>query len=87
MNSRHTWLEVNMAAIRSNFAKMSDRIRPCRILAVLKNDAYGLGALPIARALKQEGDAFQCGGRLHCRKHSCSHPQTARLRTRIIPHP
>ncbi|NLE66041.1 MAG: alanine racemase [Lentisphaerae bacterium] len=55
MDSRHTWLEVNMAAIRSNFAKMSGRIRPCRILAVLKNDAYGLGALPIARALKQEG--------------------------------
>ena len=55
MKNRHSWLEVNISAIRSNFLRMSDRIRPCRIMAILKNNAYGLGALPIARALKQAG--------------------------------
>ena len=55
MKSQRVWLEVNIDSIRSNFLKMSERVKPCRIMAVLKANAYELGAIPIASALKQAG--------------------------------
>jgi alanine racemase len=48
-------LEVDLKAIRRNFARIRKTVRPARVLAVLKADAYGLGALPVAEALVRGG--------------------------------
>ena len=61
MNSKtgikdRTWLDVNLTAICENYVEVRTNLKPsCRIMAVLKANAYGLGALPIARALESAG--------------------------------
>lgn len=44
------WAVVNLAAVVSN-ARTVSRIAGARLLPMLKANAYGLGAVPIARAL------------------------------------
>jgi len=45
------WLEIDLSAIRRNLAAVGGLIgEGCRILAVIKSEAYGHGALPVARA-------------------------------------
>jgi len=52
-------LKVDLGAIRANYRFLRDRAAPARTGAVVKADAYGLGALPVAAALRREGcDAF-----------------------------
>jgi len=50
---RHrVWADVDLAALRRNLARVGERLGPGgRVLAVLKADAYGHGAVPVARAL------------------------------------
>jgi alanine racemase len=48
-------LEVDLKAIRRNFGRIRKSVHPCRIMAVLKADAYGLGAVPVAEALVAAG--------------------------------
>ena len=48
-------LEVDLKAIRSNFARIRKSVKPARVMAVLKADAYGLGAVPVAEALVAAG--------------------------------
>lgn len=55
MKSHRVWMEVDVGRICSNFKKMSEHVKPSRVLTVLKANACGLGALPIARALKKAG--------------------------------
>ena len=51
-----TWLEVDLDVIAENYAAIQTEIGPaCGQMAVLKGDAYGLGAVPIARRLEQLG--------------------------------
>jgi len=54
----HTWAEIDMDALTGNF----QTIRECcsqKIYAVIKADAYGHGAVPVARALDAQGaDGF-----------------------------
>lgn len=46
------WAEIDTAALRRNLARIVHRIGPnSRVLAVVKADAYGHGAVPVARAL------------------------------------
>lgn len=57
---RHTWYEIDLQAIRHNYrqlrAQLPDRVK---IFVCLKRNAYGCGAGPVAKALKQEGaDGF-----------------------------
>lgn len=47
-----TWIEVNLGAIVANARTVSARARGARLLPMVKADGYGLGALPIARALE-----------------------------------
>ncbi len=54
-----TIVEIDLSAIRSNFAVVKKRVAPeCKILAVVKADAYGHGAVEVARLLVSEGAAF-----------------------------
>lgn len=46
---------VDLAAVRRNYRAVSLHARPARAAAVLKADAYGLGAAPVARALYRSG--------------------------------
>lgn len=46
---------VDLAAVRANYATIAAAVAPARVGAVLKADAYGLGAGPIARALDDAG--------------------------------
>lgn len=46
------WADVDLDAMRRNFARIVERVSPARVMAVLKADAYGLGAVPVARALE-----------------------------------
>lgn len=51
------WLEIDMGLLKDNFRKIQAAVKPCSVLAVLKANAYGLGVLPIATALREAGAA------------------------------
>jgi alanine racemase len=53
---RPVWAEVSLQAIAGNLQVIRRHIGPKpEILAVVKSNAYGLGAVPIARALQKAG--------------------------------
>jgi len=54
---RRAWVEIDLQALKRNFQRLSERVAPARILAVVKADAYGHGAVAVARALEPEGVA------------------------------
>lgn len=50
------WAEIDRAALRHNLAVLRGLLPPdCRIMAVVKADAYGHGALPVARVCAEAG--------------------------------
>ena len=50
------WIDIDLDAIISNYQEVSARLQPgCRCMAVVKADAYGLGAVPVAQALEKAG--------------------------------
>jgi len=55
--ARPTCAHVDLRAIRANFALARERAGGREVIAVIKADAYGHGALPVARALLQAGCA------------------------------
>jgi alanine racemase len=46
---------VDIDAVVANYRLLADRVRPAKVAGVVKADAYGLGAIPIARALARAG--------------------------------
>lgn len=50
-------LEIDLDELRGNFKKIAAAVSPCGVIAVLKANAYGLGATPVGRALKDSGAA------------------------------
>jgi alanine racemase len=48
-------LTIDLEAIRANYTLLCERLAPKPCAAVVKADAYGLGAIPVARALAQAG--------------------------------
>ena len=46
---------VNLAAVRENYRVVARHVGPARAAAVVKADAYGLGAAPVARTLYKSG--------------------------------
>ncbi|MDQ1347343.1 MAG: Alanine racemase [Acidobacteriota bacterium] len=52
---RRAWVESDLQALRRNFRRLAARVEPAKILAVVKADAYGHGAVAVARALELEG--------------------------------
>ena len=49
------WLDIDLEMLRENHRHIGAAVAPARIMAVLKADAYGLGCLPIGRALAAAG--------------------------------
>jgi alanine racemase len=55
-NGRPVWAEISLKAIRHNLQVIRKHVGPKRkILAVVKSNGYGLGAVPIAKALDKAG--------------------------------
>jgi alanine racemase len=54
-NTRPTWAEVDLAALRYNYRALAAHVAPRAVCAVVKCDAYGHGAVECARALEAEG--------------------------------
>jgi alanine racemase len=50
-----TWAEIDLEALRRNLAWIRGRAGRRRVIAVVKANAYGHGALPVARALVEAG--------------------------------
>ena len=48
------WVEISLGKMRRNLGRIRDAVAPCGVIAVLKANAYGLGVLPIAKALARE---------------------------------
>ena len=59
-DTRWAWVEVSRSAIRHNTREYKRRLaRGVRLMCVVKADAYGHGAVPVAQCLEREGiDAF-----------------------------
>ena len=56
VNTRPTWAEIDLAALRHNYRTLASHVAPkASICAVVKCDAYGHGALECALALEAEG--------------------------------
>jgi alanine racemase len=53
---RPTWAEIDLDALASNFQTVRERVGPgIKVMAVVKSDAYGHGAVECARRLAAEG--------------------------------
>jgi alanine racemase len=53
---RPVWAEISLQAILHNLRAIRKQVGPQRkILAVVKSNAYGLGAVPVAKALQKAG--------------------------------
>ena len=50
------WREIDLDALAHNAGALQRALAPgCRLMAVVKADAYGHGAVPVARRLRREG--------------------------------
>jgi alanine racemase len=52
MTPERTWIEVRLSALVANARTVAARNPGARLLPMVKADAYGLGAVPVARALE-----------------------------------
>ena len=56
---RWSWVEVDLGAIRNNIAVAKRRLKPgCRLLAVVKADAYGHGSVEVAKTALSAGASY-----------------------------
>lgn len=60
-----SWLEIDLEAVRHNFRLMRELVgASSEVYAVIKADAYGHGAVPVAQALLKEGVTRFCVARV-----------------------
>jgi alanine racemase len=52
---RAAWVEIDLDAVRDNITALRAIAEPAEILAVVKADGYGHGAVPVARAALEAG--------------------------------
>ncbi|HIW73802.1 MAG TPA: alanine racemase [Firmicutes bacterium] len=53
---KRTWAEISLDAIRENYRAIRDTLAPgCRMMAIVKADAYGHGAGFVSRTLQEAG--------------------------------
>jgi len=55
---RAAWMEVDLGAIADNLRRLRAIAAPAEVMAVLKADAYGHGAVRVARTVLQHGAAM-----------------------------
>ncbi|WP_307084153.1 alanine racemase [Arthrobacter agilis] len=58
MTSTERVAEIDLDALRHNIRHVRDVAHPARVMAVVKANAYGHGALPVARAALEAGAAW-----------------------------
>jgi alanine racemase len=56
--TRRVWGEVDLGAIRHNTQVLCDAARPAQLLAVVKANGYGHGAIEVARAAVEAGASW-----------------------------
>ena len=54
---RPVWAEIDLEAVRANVRALRALVSPAAVCAVVKADAYGHGAVPVARAAIDGGAA------------------------------
>ena len=54
---RPVWAEIDLGAVRANVHALREHCAPARLLAVVKADGYGHGAVPVAEAALEAGAA------------------------------
>jgi len=79
MSAPGSWIEVDLAAIRGNLARIRDRIGPGpRILVLVKADGYGHGAVETARCVLEAGadrvGVARIGEGIHLRRNGVAGP-------------
>ena len=53
---KRTWAEINLDNLAENYQKLRQQVKPgTKFLGVVKADAYGHGAVRVARKLEQLG--------------------------------
>lgn len=53
---KRTWAEIDMKALEHNYAALREQLPiGCKFLGVVKADAYGHGAIPVAKKLEELG--------------------------------
>ncbi|PYV23887.1 MAG: alanine racemase, partial [Acidobacteria bacterium] len=52
---RPTWAEISLSALRRNYERVRKLAGKRKVMAVVKADAYGHGAVPVARCLAECG--------------------------------
>lgn len=57
LSQPRVWVEIDLATLVDNYRHIAAAVAPARVMAVLKANAYGLGGLPVARALASAGVA------------------------------
>ena len=55
---RPAWAEVDLDAIAHNVRSLAEQVAPARVMAVVKADGYGHGAVPVARAALGAGASW-----------------------------
>jgi alanine racemase len=55
---RPAWVEVDLEAVAANVRTLAAEVAPARLMAVVKADAYGHGAVPVGRATLEAGAAW-----------------------------
>lgn len=56
---KRTWAEIDLDALTHNYHSLTERLPPdCRFLGVVKADAYGHGAVPVAKKLEKLGAGY-----------------------------
>ena len=53
--ARPAWAEIDLDAIRDNLSALRRAAAPAEVMAVVKANAYGHGAVPVARAALRAG--------------------------------
>ena len=53
-----TWAEIDLSALEHNYRTLERMVRPAGLMGMVKADAYGHGALPVARKLQTLGAAM-----------------------------
>jgi alanine racemase len=55
---RPAWVEVDLGAVAANVHALAAEVAPARVCAVVKSQAYGHGAVPVARAATGAGASW-----------------------------
>lgn len=56
IDRRHAWVEIDLNAIHQNMLATKSMLHPnCKVLAVVKADAYGHGAVQVAKTVLRSG--------------------------------